>query len=152
MKRRFFVEASTLALVTGVLILTSCQPRKREFLSIQTFTRVCRTETKRWLARAKFVLACHERPCGWRGVRPIEKLWATWAAVRQKLGFTFITRPTRTIRHTGRGAPVLTSAIPSTIRSMTRPSHQAFLILARWSLSPMAGLCRFSTWHRIRAG
>jgi hypothetical protein len=67
------------------------QRRKREFLSIQTFTRVCRTETKRWLARDKFVLACHEPLSGSRGVRPIEKFRATWAAGRRRPGLTFTT-------------------------------------------------------------
>jgi hypothetical protein len=60
------------------------QHRKREFLSIETFTIVCRTETKRWLARDKFVLACHERPCGWRGGSPDRKIVGNMGAGRME--------------------------------------------------------------------
>ena len=49
MKRRFFLRASTLAVADGRAAFSPVvQRRKREFLSIQIFTRVFHTETRRW--------------------------------------------------------------------------------------------------------
>src|SRR4029077_19275584 len=41
-------------------------------------------------------------------------------------------------------------AAPSTTHLIGRTSRRVSPILARWSLSPVAGLCPSNTWHRTR--
>src|SRR5260370_22839223 len=92
-------------------------------------TRVFRPETKHRLARDKFAPACHEPLCGWRGARRIEKLWATWAPVERRPGFTFTTRRARITHTTGRGTHI--SELLCTIRFIIGTFRQISLILVR---------------------
>jgi hypothetical protein len=86
----------------------------------------------------KFASGCHERPSGWRGVQLTKKLWAIWAAARQKPGFTLITLRAHTIHITLRGTSI--SGRLCTIRFIIPGSRKVCLILARSRLSLMRGL------------
>ena len=151
MKRRFFLRVSMLGFATGTLILTSCStPQTRisehqdlyqslshrdQALVVAGQIRIGMSRTAVWLAWG----SPDRKIVGNMGGGPTE----TWIYVYYA---TY-----RTIRPTDRGAPGLTSGIPSTIHSIIHSFRRAFLIPARWSLSLRAELRLFSTWYRSRS-
>jgi hypothetical protein len=148
MKRRFFVRASTLGLTITAIVLTSCSTPQTRISEHPDLYQSLSPRDQALVSQGQIRIGMSEPPYGWRGGRPIEKLWATWAVARQKPGFTLITLLTHTIRITPRGTSI--SGRLCTIRFLIRGSRPASLILASSLLSPTAKRCRSNTSHRIR--
>ena len=151
MPRRFLLRVSTLVVATGTLILTSCStPQTRisdhpdlyqslshrdQALVTQGQIRIGMSRTAVWLAWG----SPDQKIVGNMGGGSTE----TWVYIY------YATYPV-SIRRMDRGVPGLSSGILSTIHSFIHTFRRVSLIPARWSLSPRAGLCPSSTWHRSR--
>src|SRR5437773_6353951 len=138
MRRRFFLRTSTLGLATSLFILTSCSTPQTRISEHSDLYQTLSQKDQALVSQGQIRIGMPRTAVWLAWGSPIEKSLATWMADGRKLGFILIMLVTHTIRITPRGTSI--SVRLCMIRLLIPGSRKVFLILARWSLSPTAGL------------